>query len=248
MGLIDTFILKVKRENAPFYRVVRAVARQLLRPTAPRVPRLLKAPLRIAYEAHFAIIVFFRLLLNVFYRNPLFQARCAAVGKNLSIDTLPFVSGHAEIRLGDDVWLGGRLSIMSGRFEDRPLLVIKDRCGIGWNVQITVNREVTIEEDVLISFDCRISDSDGHPREADLRAKGAPLSPRDIRPVRICRSAWIGNGAHIMKGVTVGEGAVIGANSVVISDVPPYCLALGNPAEIFFRNYGRPSRKPAAPA
>jgi len=46
-----------------------------------------------------------------------------------------------------------------------------------------------------------------------------------------------------MKGVTIGEGAVIGANSVVITDVPPYSLAIGNPAEVYFRNYGRPSRK-----
>jgi len=50
-----------------------------------------------------------------------------------------------------------------------------------------------------------------------------------------------------MKGVTIGEGAVIGANSVVISDIPPYCLAMGNPAEAYFRNFGRPSKKPAAP-
>jgi acetyltransferase-like isoleucine patch superfamily enzyme len=105
---------------------------------------------------------------------------------------------------------------------------------------------VIIEEDVRISFGCRISDTDGHPRQADLRAQNAPVDLRDIRPVRICRYAWIGNGSHIMKGVTIGEGAVIGANSVVISDVPPYCLAMGNPAEVYFRNYGRPSKKAAS--
>jgi acetyltransferase-like isoleucine patch superfamily enzyme len=89
-------------------------------------------------------------------------------------------------------------------------------------------------------------DTDGHPREAYLRARNAPVDLRDISPVRICRHAWIGNGSHIMKGVTIGEGAVIGANSVVISDVPPYCLAVGNPAEVYFRNYGRPSKKAAS--
>ena len=80
-----------------------------------------------------------------------------------------------------------------------------------------------------------------HPREAGLRAQNAPVDLADIRPVRICRYAWIGNGCHIMKGVTIGEGAVIVANSVVISDIPPYSLAMGNPAEVYFRNYGRPS-------
>ena len=104
-----------------------------------------------------------------------------------------------------------------------------------------MNREIVIEEDVTISFDCRISDNDGHPREADLRARNAPLDPRDIHPVRIRRHACIGSGSQIMKGVTVGEGAVIGANSVVISDIPPYCLAMGNPAEVHCRNYGKPT-------
>ena len=46
--------------------------------------------------------------------------------------------------------------------------------------------------------------------------------------------------------LAIGEAAVIGANSVVISDVPPYCLAVGNPAEVYFRNYGRPSKKAAS--
>ena len=50
-----------------------------------------------------------------------------------------------------------------------------------------------------------------------------------------------------MKGVTIGEGAIIGANSVVMSDVPPFALALGNPAEVLIRGFGKPStakRKP----
>jgi acetyltransferase-like isoleucine patch superfamily enzyme len=137
---------------------------------------------------------------------------------------------------------------MAGRLVDKPLLILKDRAEIGWNTSIAVNKEVVIEEHARVSFDCRISDSDGHPRQADLRAQNAPVDVRDIRPVRICKYAWIGNGTHIMKGVTIGEGAVVGANSVVISDVPPYTLVLGNPAEVFMRNFGRPSKpKPPTP-
>jgi len=44
-----------------------------------------------------------------------------------------------------------------------------------------------------------------------------------------------------MKGVTIGEGAVIGCNSVVMSDIPPFALALGNPARILVQDFGRPS-------
>lgn len=248
VSAINRFILRVKRGETPAYKAIKSLARRVLNPRCPRLPNFLKPPLRALYELHFGIIVAVRLVLTIFYRNPIFQARCASVGKNLQMDGLPYVSGHVEIHIGNDVWLGGKISILSGAGTDEPKLIIKDRSGLGWNVQVAVNKEVLIEEDVKISYDCRISDSDGHPREADLRAQHAPVRPEDIRPVRICRYAWIGNGAHIMKGVTIGEGAIIGANSVVISDIPPYCIAMGNPAEVYFRNVGKPVQKPDAAA
>lgn len=236
-------MLKLKRGDGPLFRVLGGMARALLRPRAPLIPNVLRPLFRLAYQLHFGFISFAQGTATVLYRHPLWQGRCASIGKNVSIDRLPYVEGHAEIHIGNDVWLGGKINIVSGRFFDRPQLIIKDRAEISWNVMITVNREVIIEEDARISFDCRISDSDGHRREADLRAANVPMDPRDIRPVRIGKNAWIGNGSHIMKGVTIGEGAIIGANSVVLNDIPPYCLALGNPAEVYFKNFGRPSKR-----
>jgi acetyltransferase-like isoleucine patch superfamily enzyme len=244
----NTVICKVKRGETPFYRFLGRVLRGFLRPRAPRIPGFLKIPLRGFYELHFLVKASARALVTMLYRHPLFQSRCEAIGSNVQIDALPYVYGHVEIHIGNEVYLGGRLAIMSGRMIDRPRLVIQDRAQVGWNVSIVVSREVVIEEDVIISYDCRISDGDGHPREADLRARHAPPDLDDIRPVRIRRFAWVGNGTHVMKGVTIGEGAVIGANSVVVSDIPPYCLAMGNPAEVYFRNYGRPSRDAGAVA
>jgi acetyltransferase-like isoleucine patch superfamily enzyme len=51
-------------------------------------------------------------------------------------------------------------------------------------------------------------------------------------PVTICSYAWIGGNTTILPGITIGEGAVIGAGSVVTKDVPPYSVAVGNPAKI----------------
>jgi acetyltransferase-like isoleucine patch superfamily enzyme len=99
-------------------------------------------------------------------------------------------------------------------------------------VRFVVNGEIVIEEDVLIANDCSIVDSDGHHRNARMRAKGMPQAREDVKPVRICRYAWIGQGSMIRKGVTIGEGAIVGAGSVVIKDVPPYCIVLGNPARV----------------
>lgn len=164
------------------------------------------------------------------------------VGRRLLLEGLPFVDGPVEMYLGDDVALGGKVSILSGHVRDNPRLVIKDRSAIGWHSTVVVNQEVLIDEDVIVAPGCRISDTDGHPRDALLRAQGVPPSPSDVKPVHICRYAWIGAGSHIMKGVVIGEGAIIGANSVVVSNIPPYCIALGNPAEVFFRNINKKSR------
>jgi acetyltransferase-like isoleucine patch superfamily enzyme len=239
---IDGLIRRIIRAESPPTRFVKSVLRAITNPTVPPLPRPILRVLRLFYEAHFLVIILFRALITIFYRNPLFQARCASFGRNVTMDgKLPFVSGPVQIHVGNRVYIGGNVAILSGGFGDQPKLILKDDSSLGWNVMITVNREVVIEENARIPHDCRISDSDGHPREADLRRANVPPDLRDVRPVRICRDAWIGNGSHIMKGVTIGEGAVIGANSVVISDVPAFSLALGNPAEVYFRNYGRPS-------
>jgi acetyltransferase-like isoleucine patch superfamily enzyme len=49
-------------------------------------------------------------------------------------------------------------------------------------------------------------------------------------PVKICDDAWIGAGAFVLRGVTVGEGGVVAAGAVVTKDVPPYSIVAGNPA------------------
>jgi acetyltransferase-like isoleucine patch superfamily enzyme len=217
-------------------------------PTVPRVPGFLRPGLRLLYQFNYVRLIIWHYLCNVLYRYPVFQACCASVGRGVSIDRMPFITGPVQIHIGNHVWMGGNISIASGSILPLPpQLVIEDHAEVSWNVSFAVNKEIRIEEYARISFNCRIADSDGHPREADLRAANAPMNPRDIRAVRIGRHAWIGNGTHIMKGVTIGEGAVIGVNSVVISDIPAYCLALGNPAEVLLRNFGKP-KNPLLPA
>ncbi len=206
------------------------------------VPSPLKPVGRVLYFLHYFVIAWSRKVVTLLYYYPLFQSRCAAVGRHLYLEGLPFVDGPVKLYLGESVGLGGKVSILSGHVCEAPRLVIKDRTGIGWDSTFVVNREVLIDEDVIIAPGCRVSDSDGHPRDALQRAAHMPPDPNEVKPVHICRYAWIGAGVHIMKGVTIGEGAIIGANSVVISDIPPYSIALGNPAEVFFRNIQRTAR------
>ena len=75
---------------------------------------------------------------------------------------------------------------------------------------------------MIVSYNCNISDTDGHRREADLRLNNVPPRCEGYPAGTDLQKRWIGNGSYILKGVTIGEGAIIGANSVVISNVPPY--------------------------
>ena len=242
LSFFDRLILWVKRAESPLPRAFKKTLQFIVQPTVFRLPRLLSGPLRAVYEFHYIVISVCRTVVTLLYRAPLFQARCASFGRNVRMDgPMPYVDGHVQIHIGNDVVLGGRISIASGRMFDEPRLIIGDRVGIGWGTHITVSREVVIEDDVWLPNDCSISDTDGHPREADRRVAMLPPDLKDIRPVRICKKAWIGSGTRIMKGVTIGEGAIIGAGSVVISNIPPYALAMGNPAEVILKNFGLPS-------
>ena len=156
---------------------------------------------------------------------------------------MPWVVGQSKIYIGDDVNFFGKVDIFSGAQLDEPRLVLKDRVDIGHNVIFMVNREIVLEEDVNVASGVRFMDSDAHPRDTMARIADLPASPDEIKAVRIKRYAWIGHNVFIMKGVTVGEGAIIGVNSVVLNDIPDYSVAIGNPARVIVKNINRAERR-----
>ena len=85
-----------------------------------------------------------------------------------------------------------------------------------------------IGDDCLIAPFVYIVDSD----HGIGRAKKINEQPNETAPVRIGNDVWIGAGAKILKGVTLGEGAVIAAGALVKEDVAPYRIAGGIPARI----------------
>ncbi|UCD33762.1 MAG: acyltransferase, partial [Desulfobacterales bacterium] len=64
--------------------------------------------------------------------------------------------------------------------------------------------------------------------------RGEPMryQPHTSKPIRIGRDVWIARGSCILPGVTIGEGSIIAANSVVTKDIPPYSIAAGVPARV----------------
>lgn len=114
--------------------------------------------------------------------------------------------------------------------QDDGILKIGNNVGISGST-INATLSVTIDDNVLIGSGCIITDTDSHPLDYKARVHN-DMKQTKSAPIHICEGAFIGARAIILKGVTIGRHAIVGAGSVVTKDVPDYCIANGNPATI----------------
>ena len=111
--------------------------------------------------------------------------------------------------------------------------------------RIICESAVTIDDYALVSWNVLIMDCYRVPTDPDQRralVRRVPaLQPRrfdddgQARPIHVGRGAWLGFNSSLLPGVTVGEGAVVGAHSVVGADVEPFTIVAGNPARLVRR-------------
>lgn len=233
MKAFDRWLLAVKRRETPAARLAHDAYRWLRAGGVPDVPvtRTFYRAVGIAYDAWTDAR---EMALAKLLWEPMLRARCVRVGKRVHLTRAPYIRGHARIVIGDDCMFSS-LDVHSGHFRDQPELVIGDHCQIGYDNLFAVNGRITLGHHVGISQRVVIRDSDGHPTDLARRMRGETLRDEDIAPVTVHEYAWIGRDAHVLKGVTVGAGAIVGSGSVVVSDVPDGAVAMGVPARIIHR-------------
>jgi galactoside O-acetyltransferase len=144
--------------------------------------------------------------------------------KGLNRASFVFESEKGEVIIGNNVHLGGVT------FISRNKIVVKDDVTMAWDITIYDHNSHSIlwEERAKDNETCY---SDYHNYNGN-KVVTKDWSVVRNAPIIIESKVWIGFGVLILKGVTIGEGAVIGAKSVVTKDVPAWSVVAGNPAQV----------------
>ena len=174
------------------------------------------------------------------YKNSLLSSRMNRCGKSLYIEEPFYIQGEEFISVGDRFLAKPGLRIdcyqsFNGQ-QFSPKLTIGNNVLINYSCHIGVINEVTIGNDVL--FGSRVLVTDHAHGVFSEEFANVPYLKRPLiskGPVHIEDNVWLGENACILSGVTIGEGSIIGANTVVTKSIPPYSVAVGCPAKVIKR-------------
>jgi acetyltransferase-like isoleucine patch superfamily enzyme len=156
------------------------------------------------------------------FRETSDKTRVKIGGNNVLACNLIFESDAGLIKIGNKNFINGNTKLIS-----RNSIEIGDFVTIAWNVTIYdhdshslnhLERRADIEQQLL------------QARVGNSLITNKNWVTVNSKPIKICNDVWIGMNAIILKGVTVGEGAIVAAGAVVTKDVAPYTVVAGNPA------------------
>jgi acetyltransferase-like isoleucine patch superfamily enzyme len=187
-----------------------------------------------------------------------FRFRCTLLGyvcgRGVDIYGWILLRGPAgTIEIGDEVQLVSSSWRCSASALAQPVrfrtftrdarIILGPGSGLSGGSITARSKTIRIGRNAIFGPDCMVVDSDFHDPWPPERRKTNPGFERDA-PVSIGENVWIGARSIILKGVVIGDNAVIAAGSVVTRSVPPYALAAGNPARVV-KIYGPDGDRPA---
>ena len=165
----------------------------------------------------------------------------AIIGCNTRIFNEALIANNlldkTKIVIGDDCDIKGELMT----FAHGGSITIGNFSFVGDRTKIWSAKKITIGNRVLISHNVNIHDNNSHSLDSQLRhedfiiikAKGLQkTNDLNEKEIIIGDDVWIGFNSTIMKGVTIGNGAIIGSNTLITKDVPAFAVCVGNPMRI----------------
>lgn len=166
-------------------------------------------------------------------------SRTAAIGSDGCAKKCQ-VTGRKYISVGENTWIGdgSEIIVMDSHFEQplSPSLSFGSNVRVTSRLRVTCANHIEIGNYVLIAPDVFITDH-SHGMDPENPGGYSP-QPLEIGKVAIEDGVWIGQRVCVLKDVTIGAHSIIGANSVVTHDVPPYSIAVGSPARVV-KQYNR---------
>lgn len=167
-----------------------------------------------------------------------FSRQFAASGLRMGEDY--YLRGISHIKMGNNFTAGKSLWLEAVTWHNghtyTPQIIIKNNVAVNDYVHIAATNYVEIGNHVLMGSKIYISDHNHGMYGGEKQA--TPEEPPNLRYVTnhqkviIEDNVWIGEMVAILPGVTVGRGSIIGALSVITKDIPPYSIAVGNPAKV----------------
>ena len=149
------------------------------------------------------------------------------IGKNSTIK----YSSEFKLTDGAKLVIGSNCTIKENSYflltKPNPYLQMGDYVGIGRNCYIAIKDHLEIGSYTRIGPNVTILDQDHTYEKSDLIMN----QHADIQKVKIGKDVWIGANAIVLKGITIGNGAILGAGSVVTKDIPPYEIWAGVPVK-----------------
>lgn len=159
-------------------------------------------------------------------RRMLFRLRGGVIGQGTQLPRVQLTWPH-QVRLGRDCVLQSDIFFNYSHFwTPGPSMIFGDRVFIGRGCEFNIREKITVGDDCLIASGCTFVDTN-HGRD---HSKAMNAQPLESAPIILGRNVWLGAQCIILKGVHLGDGAVIGAGSVVTKSVPAGETWTGVPA------------------
>lgn len=171
------------------------------------------------------------------------KKRISIIGSNLYVEKIPSVVGGKHIIIGDNFSSGKNLLLQAWdsyngeQLNNNPSIIIGNSVSFMRGCHLSAIEHIIIGDGTLLGDNVFITDNyhgkserhemDVPPLKRELYSKGG---------VTIGKNVWIGRNVCVMPDVKIGDGAVVGANSVVTKDVPAYSIVAGVPAQIIRQN------------
>ena len=198
----------------------------------------------------------FKKIVDMLFYNP---QRFVRKHKNIRIDetsillnSARFIFNNSKTKNNITIGKGSMIGCQFIFESERGEISVGDRTFINGNTKIISRSKISIGSDVTIAWDCTIYDHNSHSIDWRLRRQDIKQQLEDYKnsnnfianknwdvvkskPIIIEDKVWIGFGSTILSGTTIGEGAIIGAMSVVREDVEPWTVIAGNPPHVLYK-------------